>query len=117
MPSLPDFSKQEKKLVEDALLSRFRTRVVIHEADSEIGLNPDKQELTLCPTLVWEQMNTTFILVKTGRGVFRCQFLTANNEQFGPNTNEFTNLKACVVSLLQVHADYERNKSMKDKNL
>jgi hypothetical protein len=118
MPLLPDFTTQEKKLVTDALLSRFRTRVALHEADSEIGLDPDNQALTVCPTLVWEQMNATFILVKTERSVFRCQFLTADNEQFSPsNTNEFSNLKSCVVALLQIHADYERNKSMKDTNL
>lgn len=109
MPTIADFTDQEKQLIGQALFERYGRFVPLQAADAELQLNLMEEELTLCPTLYWEERGAHFVLAKTGDQRFRCQFFYTDVEQFGVGKDEFDNLGDCVVTLLRVQADHEKD--------
>lgn len=106
-----DFTEAEQKLVMNVLLQRYGKLVALQPADSELQLDPDRDELTLCPTLYWSEQSAQFVVCKTGEGVYRCQFFYSDAEQFGTGRDEFRDLDECVMTLLQVQSDHARQRA------
>ncbi len=108
MPNpIPDFNKNELWIINDTLKQRYGKVMEIQEAESELRLDPHSTQLTDCPTLFWQDDHgANFVLVKSGEGRYRCQFFYRVHQQYGTGIHEYTDLTECVVSLLQVQADY-----------
>ena len=79
-------------------------RVPIQTADAELQLDLLEETLTLCPTLYWEERGAHFILAKCGDQRYRCQFFYGDVEQFGDSLGD------CIVTLLRVQADHEKDR-------
>ncbi len=105
---IPDFTDSEKKLVSQALFERYGHVVPLQVADAELQLGAESDPLTLCPTLYWEERAAHFVVFKTGDNRFRAQFFYSETTQFGTGKPSFDNLGDCVVTLLQVQSDHER---------
>ncbi len=106
--SVPDFTEAEKEVVNAELHKRYGKQVALELADSELQLDPASSVLTLCPTLYWTERGAHFVICKVGSGRFRCQFFYSDADQYGTGKDEYQGLHTCVVTLLQVQADHER---------
>ncbi len=112
MSKIPDFSKEEIKVVNDTLQERYDGPVESHLVDVELRLNPDDSQVTECPAIYWEHGDCHFVLAKTGDSRFYSQFFYSNREQFGTGQQSYDDILDCLVTTLRVQADHEleRNK-------
>jgi hypothetical protein len=111
MSKIPDFTDEDLNLVSGLLLQRYGKVVTPQLADSEVQLDPASERLDLCPTLYWSERGAHFVVCKVGEGRFRCQFFYAENDQYGTGRAEYDDLGTCVLTLLQVQADHERQRA------
>ena len=108
MPPIPDFTEAEQRTVHVLLQRRYGTAVAIEPADSELLLDPAHDEMTVCPTLYWNQRGAHFVVFKVAAGRYRCQFFYTDADHYGTGRDEYADLETCVLTLLQVQADHER---------
>ena len=106
--NVPDFTEAEQKMVSAELFQRYGKPVALQLADSELQLDPASTELTLCPTFYWTERGAQFVICKIDEGRFRSQFFYSDADQYGTGKEEYQGLHTCVVTLLQVQADHER---------
>jgi hypothetical protein len=106
--TIPDFTDAEQKLVSASLFERYGKLVPLQLADSELQLDALSEELTLCPTLYWAERGAQFVVCKVAADRYRCQFFYSETEQYGTGHDEYNSLGDCVVTLLQVQSDHER---------
>ena len=106
--TIPDFTDAEQKLVSASLFERYGKLVPLQLADSELQLDGLSEELTLCPTIYWAERGAQFVVCKVAPDRYRCQFFYSETEQYGTGHDEYNSLGDCVVTLLQVQSDHER---------
>jgi hypothetical protein len=106
-----DFTSEELNLIHDILARRYGAPVETQQADIEVGNDEDDRELTECPAVYWEHKDCHFILAKAADDKFFSQFFYGDSEQFGTGKPFYDDLHNCVITLLQVQADYELNKA------
>ncbi len=107
MNAIADFTESEQQLATGLLQKRYGKPVELQLADSELQLGADP-ELTSCPTLYWSERGAQFIVCKVGASRYRCEFFYSETEQYGTGRDEYDDLENCIVTLLQVQADHER---------
>lgn len=108
---VPDFTDAEQALVASLLFRRYSKTVPVQLADSELQLDAASEKLTLCPTFYWSERGTQFVVFKVAANRFRCQFFYSESEQYGTGHDEYADLENCVVTLLQVQSDHERQRA------
>lgn len=106
MSEIPDITSSEEWVVKTTLKERYGEEIELQFADSEIRLNPADRELSNCPVLVWVVDGCNFVIFKTGDRRYRCQFFFKPYQQYSTGIYEYDDLSECVVSLLQVQADF-----------
>lgn len=106
--TIPDFTESERQLISQTLLERYGRPVAVEAADAEIQIDPDGDDLTLCPVVYWEERGANFVVFKLGEGRFRAQFFYSEAQQFGTGKEFYDNLGDCLITLLQVQSDHER---------
>ncbi|MBK9574271.1 MAG: hypothetical protein IPO43_16910 [Rhodoferax sp.] len=106
--AVPDFSDAERALVAELLNERYKREVAPELADSDLLLDPSTDELTTCPTLYWSERGAHFVVWKVAPDRYRCQFFYADADQYGTGHVDYTDLRRCVLTLLRVQADHER---------
>ena len=104
---IPDFSHAERELVSSLLRQRYGRTVALELADSELQLEADAA-LTSCPTLYWSERGAHFVVCKTARDRYRCQFFYSDAEQYGTGRLEYNDLGECLLTLLRIQSDHER---------
>ena len=97
-----DFTPEEEKLITNTLAERYGKTVEI------------QHELRPCPAIYWESKSCNFIIAKIEDNKFFCQFFYGDDEQFGTEKPFYDDLQTCVTSLLQVQADHELKKALKE---
>lgn len=102
-----DFTEAERKRIPVILLERYGKLIPIQLADSELQLGADPADLSLCPTIYWNERGAHFIVCKVGESRYRCLFFYSDAEQYGTGRDEYDNLNTCVLTLLQVQSDHE----------
>lgn len=108
MRVISDFAEAEQKRVSTILFERYGKFVSMHLADSELQLGIDPADLSLCPTIYWNERGAHFVVCKAGENRYRCQFFYSDAEQYGTGREEYDDLGTCVLTLLQVQSDHER---------
>jgi hypothetical protein len=106
MPEITDFNKNELWIINDTLKQRYGKEIEVQFADSELRLNPHSTALSICPTLFWSDGTANFVIVKIGESKYKCQFFYRVYQQYGTGVEVYEDLTECIVSLLQVQADY-----------
>ncbi|MDT8388280.1 MAG: hypothetical protein RQ736_12250 [Thiogranum sp.] len=106
MNKIPDYSDSEIWVVRATLGERYGAAPEIQLAETEMRLDKGSTELASCPTLYWEADGCHFVICKTGDKAWRCQFFYRLHQMYGTGIPEYDDLAECVVSLLQVQADY-----------
>jgi hypothetical protein len=113
MTGIPDIDDAERWVVESTLRERYGHRVETQLAEVELKLSPADQHLTSCPTLYWEQRGAGFVIAKVADGRYRTMFFysaEARGEQYGTGRPEFDDLLECVVTVLRLQADHEKDR-------
>jgi hypothetical protein len=107
MPEIPDITDSEQWILRTTLKERYGRDMEIQDADAEIRLSPSDRELSGCPVVHWRgEDGCNFVVFKTGDRNYRCQFFYRGYQQYGTGVPEYDDLSECLVSLLQVQADY-----------
>ncbi|MCW8888365.1 MAG: hypothetical protein OQK25_04825 [Gammaproteobacteria bacterium] len=104
--TIPDFNKNELWIINTTLEERYGEKIELEFADSEMRLNPHSTEMTPCPTIFWANGDASFVIVKVDESRYRTQFFYRVHQQFGTGVEIYDDLTDCVVSILQVQADY-----------
>ena len=112
--SIPDFTETELWTIRSTANERYKKEVQVELADSELRLNPDDRKLTPCPTAFWSERGANFAIFKVGESAYRCLFYYRGYEQYGTGRDVYNDLAECVVTLLQVQSDHEREKTETD---
>ena len=111
MSTIPDFTEVEHKRISAVLFERYGQLVPVQLADSELQLGGDPSQLTICPTIYWNERGAHFVVCKVAAGRYRCQFFYSDAEHYGTGHEEYDSLEVCVLTLLQVQADHEQQLS------
>jgi hypothetical protein len=106
--SISDFSEHDKQVVTETLVGRYGRVVPAEWAEAEVQLTPESDELTICPALYWEGRGAHFVVIKLGDNRYKGQFYYSEAQQYGTGHDSFDSLGDCVVTLLQIQADHER---------
>lgn len=105
----PDFTQKELRDVAEILQQRYGAHVAVELADSELLLDPAEGAMTECPTLYWRARGAQFVVFKVADAHYRCQFFYADADHYGTGRDEYDDLATCVLTLLRVQADHERD--------
>ena len=108
--SIPDFSDAEKERIARLLEQRYGRTVAMELADSELQLDPEAP-LASCPTIYWTERGAHFVVCKLAEDRYCCQFFYTDAEQFGTGRREYDDLGECVLALLRVQSDHERERA------
>ncbi|MDA8383300.1 MAG: hypothetical protein M0037_09615 [Betaproteobacteria bacterium] len=108
---IPDFSDAELWVINSALKERYGHAVEVQLADSELRLYPEDRELTVCPTVYWNERGAGFVLCKVAESRYRCYFFYSVREQFGTGRDDYDDLAECVTTLLRLQADHEQKRA------
>ena len=108
--AIGDFTDADRWVVATALKERYGKIVAIEPADSEIRLDPAATEVTVCPTLYWEEHGVEFVIFKIDENRYRSQLFYSALEQFGCG-RDFDDLAECVTTTLRLQADHEKDRA------
>ena len=111
MAGIPDYTDTELWTLESTLKERWGkdTEIELQLASADLRLSPSDRESTECPAVVWNHDGCNFIVFKSGVQSYRCQFFYKGYQQYGTGIREYDDMGDCIVSLLQVQADHDRN--------
>lgn len=104
----PDFTPTELRDVAEILRERYGAPVAIELADSDLLLDPAEGAMTECPTAYWQARGAQFVVFKVSEARFRCQFFYTDADHYGTGRDEYDDLATCVLTLLRIQADHER---------
>lgn len=113
MKPIPEIEDAERWVVESTLKERYGKLVATQPADVELRLTPGDPQLTLCPTLYWEERGAAFVLTKVGESRWRTMFFypeEPGGDQYGAGRPEFDDLFECVTAVLRAQADHEKDR-------
>ena len=108
--SISAFDAAERGIVAKLLYDRYGHAVELEDAEAELALDPPSPRLTPCPSLYWQARTAHFIVTKLGPSRYRCEFFYEDGSQFGTGIERFDDLRRCVLTLLRVQADHERDR-------
>jgi hypothetical protein len=111
MGKIPDFTDNEQKLVAQTLSERYGQPITVEVAEAEVQLGSATDDPTECPVLIWQARDACFVIFKLGDSRYRAQFFYTDAEQFGTGRDQFDNLGDCIVTVLQVQSDHERQRA------
>ena len=107
LPQIADFNESELWTVQTTLKERYGHEVEVQLAETELRLYKHTTDMVSCPTLYWQaEDGCHFLIVKSGAERSRSQFFYRVHQMYGTGVEEYDNLTECIVTLLQVQADY-----------
>ncbi|WP_190600497.1 hypothetical protein [Candidatus Vesicomyidisocius sp. SY067_SCS001] len=110
-----DFLESEIKTIQSAVNKRWKKENInVNLADIEIT---KEGVLTLIPAAVWEDENSTFIILKMGIFSYKSLFYYLTSKRFDTGVSEYNDLYECANTLLKAQADFILSEHTKDLNL
>ena len=105
----PEFTQDELRDIALILRQRYGADVAVELADSDVLLDPAEGTLTECPTVYWCARGAQFVVFKVAQAGYRCEFFYTDADHYGTGRDEYDDLATCVLTLLRVQADHERD--------
>lgn len=118
MSKIADFTKSEIWTIDSTLKERWgkENEIELQFADTEIRLHMGDRETTECPAVIWQHDGCNFVIFKTGMQNYRCQFFYKGYQQYGTGVHEYDDIGDCIISLLQVQSDQNRESKIEEEN-
>lgn len=110
MPNAPDITAAETWLIKTSLKQRYGEDIDVEIVETEMRLLPGDRELTSCQAVYWTWNECHFIICKTADRRYRSQFFFSVREKYGTGIDEYTDITECVVTLIDVHTQFEAQK-------
>jgi len=104
--SAAEFTDQELDIIRATLAQCFGHAVEIDLADTELQLDPESEALTLCPTVYWTAQECHFVVCKTSKQRFYCQFFYGPDEMYGTGRLDYDNVFEAVASMLKLQSEH-----------
>lgn len=101
-----EFTDQELDIIRATLVECYGHAVEIHLADAEMQLDPESETLTVCPTVYWTARECHFVVCKTGKKRFYCQFFYDQDEMFGTGHLYYDDVFEAAASMLQLQSEH-----------
>ena len=115
MSDIADYTESELWTINSTLQERYGEPVELELAAAEMRLNAMSSQMVDCPVAFWLHKRCNFVIIKTGEDRYRAQFFFRVHQQYGTGVEEYDNLSDCIVSLLQVQADFVRDQKMEEE--
>jgi len=109
--SIPEFNDAEKWVIESALKERYKKKISIELADSEVKLDANADQATLCPAICWAARAANFAICKIGENRYRSMFFYSVYDAYGTGREEYDDIAECVSILLRLQADHEKERA------
>jgi hypothetical protein len=109
MDSIPKFTPADIETVRQLVHQKYQEMIQVQLADSELMLDPKREQPVSRPTLFWHVHGANFAVILNGLNRFQCQFFYTPHDQYGTGREEYDSLEQCVTTLLQVQANHERD--------
>lgn len=118
MADIADFTKTELWTVESTIKERWGKDhgIEFQFADADIRLSPSDRDTAECPAMIWQYKGCNYVIFKTGMQNYRCQFFYRGYQQYGTGVHEYDDIGDCIISLLQVQSDHEREQKMQEES-
>lgn len=110
--SIPDFTDEQIYAVQKLIDSRYGVGTELELGDSEIQLEPDKKEFTVCPVIFWNARDCNFMVVRSSENQYRARYFYNPLDQFSTRQSQFTDIEDCVLAALREQSDHEREASI-----
>jgi hypothetical protein len=108
-----DFTESEVEVATKHVNNRWRDgSVQVHLADIEI-VPPGEKEAKLTPALVWENKQSTFVVLKIGSFNYKSFFYFGKDKRFDTGIDQYNDLNECVDHLMKAQADFVLSKNTK----
>lgn len=107
--SITDFTDEQLSALQSLVNARYGEETELHMGDSEMQLDPAKNELVDCPVVFWTARDCNFVVIKTGADQFRAQYFYTPHDQVATRQAFFTTVEDCVTAMLREQSDYERS--------
>ncbi|MHB8742956.1 MAG: hypothetical protein ACYC9L_07485 [Sulfuricaulis sp.] len=111
---IPDFTDNEHWVVRRTLKERYGKEIEPQLADIEVMLGSGIEGMAWCPALFWSAKGANFAILKTSRDHYRAYFYFHPEHQLGTGIDSYDEIGDCIVSVLQVEADYTRAQKIKN---
>ena len=111
MSTILEFNDTEKWVIQSALKERYETKIDIELADSEVKLDPNSEQPTLCPAVFWSARGANFAICKVSESRYRSMFFYTVYDAYGTGREEYDDIAECVSILLRLQADYEKERA------
>lgn len=108
-----EFNESELTTIQNNLNNRWRDEPKqVNLADIEITKEGEEKP-TLFPAAVWEDPNSTFIIIKLDEFKYKSFFYYLNDKRFDTGQDEYNDLHECTDKLLKAQADFVLTKNTK----
>ncbi|MCH9645709.1 MAG: hypothetical protein K0U08_03590 [Proteobacteria bacterium] len=112
-----EFTESELTTIQNNVNNRWRNEEKeVHLADIEITKEGEDKP-TLFPAAVWEDPNSTFIIIKLDDFKYKSFFYYLKDKRFDTGQDEYTDLHECTDKLLKAQADFVLTKNTKGLNV
>ncbi len=109
---IPEFTDSELHYIRELLTKRFHKEVDIQLANCDLVLEPGMDVTVICPTILWHEEDTNFVVFKIGMFRFRTQFFYTPHEQYSTDIEEYSELGECVTAILNAQSNHKREKHL-----
>ena len=112
-----EFTESELVTIQKNLDNRWRKeKVEVQLADIEITKEGEEEPI-LMPAAVWEDPNSTFIIIKLDNFKYKSFFYYLKDKRFDTGQDEYNDLHECTDKLLKAQADFVLTKNTKGLNV
>ena len=112
-----EFTESEITTIQKNLDNRWRKeKKQVQLADIEITKEGEENP-SLFPAAVWEDPNSTFIIIKLGDFLYKSFFYYLTDKRFDTGQDEYNDLHECTDKLLKAQADFVLTKNTKGLNV
>ncbi|HIB28864.1 MAG TPA: hypothetical protein EYO25_03915 [Candidatus Thioglobus sp.] len=112
-----EFTESEITTIQKNLDNRWRKeKKQVQLADIEITKEGEENP-SLFPAAVWEDPNSTFIIIKLGDFQYKSFFYYLTDKRFDTGQDEYNDLHECTDKLLKAQADFVLTKNTKGLNV
>jgi hypothetical protein len=112
-----EFTESELTTIQNNLNNRWRSdKKEVQLADIEITKEGEEKP-GLFPAAVWEDSNSTFIIIKMDNFKYKSFFYYMTDKRFDTGQDIYNDLHECTDKLLKAQADFLLTKNTKGLNV
>ena len=106
--AIPDYTDEQVNAVQILINTRYGEDTELQFGDSEIQIDLQKKDISLCPVIFWNARDCNFAVMRTGEDQYCAQYFYNPHDQFSTQQVVFTDVEDCVSAVLREQSDRQR---------